>query len=105
MKFIVALFFALISISLIIFHVLTIGNAVKLQDYSHQYMTFMQCYRIPMILGNNYLQSIMGIGNQTKIASQISQLSATFAGLASNPVVLQTIYDREINVPALYDPY
>jgi hypothetical protein len=83
----------------------SVDEAVKIQNYSEQYITFMQCYRIPMILGNNYLQSIMRIGNQTKISSQISQLSATFSQLSSNPIILQTLYDLNINLPARYFPY
>lgn len=105
MKIIMAVFFFLISVSLIAFHVLTVSDAAKLEDYSQQYITFMQCYRFPMILGNSYLQSILGIGNQTKIASQISQWSAAFAGLSSNPIILRTLYDLEINRPTDYFPF
>ncbi len=50
-----------------------------------------------MILGNSYLQSILRIGNQTKIASQISQWSSIFAGLQSNPLIVKTLYDPNIN--------
>ena len=50
-----------------------------------------------MILGNSYLQSILGIGNQTKIASQISQWRNSFAALTANSFVLKTLYDPNIN--------
>jgi hypothetical protein len=41
-----------------------------------------------MILGNSYLQSILSIGNQARIASQIDSWSKSFAALASNPIIL-----------------
>jgi hypothetical protein len=70
------------------FHLVTIIYAAKLQSYTQQYITFMQCYRFPMILGNSYLQSILSIGNQARIASQIDSWSKSFAALASNPIIL-----------------
>lgn len=35
--------------------------------YSQKYLTYMAVYRIPMILGNNYYKSILGIGDQVKV--------------------------------------
>lgn len=87
-KLIITIFFISIVATLIAFHAITVVDAAKLQSYSQQYITFMQCYRLPMILGNSYLQSTLGIGNQSKIASQIAQLSTTFTALASNPIIL-----------------
>lgn len=58
-----------------------------------------------MILGNNYLQSIMQVGNLTKIATQITQLSNTFAALQSSPIVIETLYNPSINVITNYSPY
>lgn len=37
------------------------------QLYSKKYLTYMAVYRIPMILGNNYYKSILGIGEQNKV--------------------------------------
>ena len=73
------------SASLIAFHYFTAIHASILQSYSQQYITFMQCYRFPMILGNSYFQSILGIGNQTKISNQIETWRTSFADLASSP--------------------
>jgi hypothetical protein len=64
----------------------------------------MQCYRQPMILGTNYLMSILQIGNQTKIANQIVQLSTSFNALQSNPVIVKTLYDTNINLAETYSP-
>lgn len=58
-----------------------------------------------MILGNNYLQSIMQVGNQTKVAAQILQLSTAFGTLQSSSVVIETLYNPSINVPNNYSPY
>jgi hypothetical protein len=58
-----------------------------------------------MILGNSYLQSILGIGNQTKIASQITQWRNSFNALAASSIILKTLYDPNINQPRHYYPY
>lgn len=66
---------------------------------------FMQCYRIPMILGNNYHQSIMMIGNHTQTAAQITQLSSSFTALQSSSIVIETVFNPSINIPSNYSTY
>lgn len=82
------IFFVLIVSSIAIFHIITITRSSYLQNYSQQYITFMQAYRLPMVLGNSYLQNILKIGNQKKIANQISQLKASFQNLQSQSTVI-----------------
>lgn len=57
---------------------------MELNIYAQQYTTFMQIYRLPMKLGVNYYKSLLGIGNYTKIASDVASDITQLTGMASS---------------------
>lgn len=62
-------------VTIAVLAVMTNQESNSLINNSNQYINFMQTYRIPMVLGNNYFKNFLGIGNQVKVAAQISSLS------------------------------
>lgn len=76
--------------------VLTLVNnadSSKLVSYATQYITFMELYRIPMMLGNNYYKSLLGVGNYTKTTNEVAQLTSKMQSYISNPIILKTLFD------------
>lgn len=65
----------ILLITLLLFTVglsfLSTANANSLNDYSLQYINFLNLYRYPMAFGKNVLKVVMGVGNLTKAANQI----------------------------------
>lgn len=51
--------------------ILTQANANNLNNYSLQYINFLNLYRYPMAFGKNILKTFMKVGNQTKAINQI----------------------------------
>lgn len=83
----------------------TRSDAEGLQDYSTQYLNFLNMYRFPMALVKNYMKLFLKVGNQTKVANQIGSATKQFLGYASAPLTLKTLFDPSLNVPKQYFPY
>jgi hypothetical protein len=80
-------------------------DGTKLVNYSSGYISFMQTYRIPMILGGSYFRNMLKIGNQTRILTQIKSLSAQLTQVSQLPLTLTTLFDPVINEKKLFGPY
>lgn len=64
----------------------------------------MQTYRLPMVIANSFYMQILEIGNQTELKAKIVKNVELFRSIQSNKLTLQTLYDININKPALYYP-
>lgn len=52
-------------------YLLTFQDSNNLNDYSIQYINFLNLYRYPMAFGKNILKTMLNVGNQTKAIGQI----------------------------------
>lgn len=64
------LFVALLLITVGLYFLST-ANANALNEYSLQYINFLNLYRYPMAFGKNILKTFLGVGNMTKAVNQI----------------------------------
>lgn len=85
--------------------ILTYQDASNLNNYSIQYINFLNLYRYPMAFGKNILKTMLNVGNQSKTIDQIHSQSAIMTALMSDPMTLQTIFDNELNIPKIYYPF
>lgn len=64
----------------------------------------MTAYRLPILLNINYMKAILNMGNQTTIKNQIKSQTAQYMGLVSNPSVISTVHDRNLNKKQQFAP-
>ena len=61
------------ALSIITLSLIDYTNSVFLNEYSEEYINFMQLYRYPIVLGNDYYSRLLNIGNQTNIMKKIAK--------------------------------
>lgn len=49
-----------------------------LNNYSNQFITFMNIYRFPILLNTNYMKQFLKIGNITKVNAMIASATTQF---------------------------
>lgn len=59
------------AISIMTLSLIDYSSSVFLNEYSEEYINFMQLYRYPVILGNDYYSKLLNIGDQTNIMKKI----------------------------------
>jgi hypothetical protein len=84
---------------------LTITDANNLNDYSIQYINFLNLYRYPFAFGKNVLKVFLNVGNQAKAVSQINMQVAKITQFLSDPKTIQSIFDPNLNLPKTYYPF
>jgi len=50
-----------------VLNIVTTADSSQLMAYSEQYTTFLQIFRLPLVLGIAYYKNILKIGNMTKL--------------------------------------
>jgi len=76
----------------------TSSDGNNLNNYGKQFINFMNIYRFPIVLGTNYLKSILAVGNQTKVNSMINSATTNMIYYSSHPLTLKTLYDQDLTV-------
>jgi hypothetical protein len=77
--------FLLITVGLLL---LTRYNTNNLNDYSVQYINFLNLYRYPMAFGKNVMKVFFNVGNQTKAVNQIHLEVTQITQFLSDPMTI-----------------
>ena len=51
------------------------------------------------------MKLFLKVGNQTKVANQIKSQTSSVLKFVSDPLTLQTLFDQQLNVPNIYEPF
>lgn len=86
-------------------YLITYKDANNLNNYSIQYINFLNLYRYPMAFGKNILKTMLNVGNQTKVIGQINLQINKITSFMSDPMTIQSIFDSSLNVPKMYYPF
>lgn len=97
-------FILLIISSIVILVTVSDDNGHSLNDYSSQFINYMNMYRFPVVLATNVMKNFLKVGNQTKIAAQIKAATNGFASSSQSELTKITLFDQALNPTNTYYP-
>ena len=65
----------------------------KIAKYSSQFNNYMTLYRLPILIGTNYMKYFLKVGNQAKSMAQIKAAASQYLSMIGSDETQKTIFN------------